>query len=190
MRYEASLDGIRAVAVSGVVAVHVGVPIAGGGTGVEVFFALSGYLITRILVEEETRTGRIDLRRFYYRRALRLLPALAAVLLAVLFWALTFGGRLGEQLFSGAMALFYLMNLNRAFGWGSDLHLGHTWSLSMEEQFYFLWPFVLMALRPRWRLAGTLAMVALVCGWRAVLLGGGLRSTAFTTDSTPIRKSS
>lgn len=173
MKYEPSLDGMRAGAVAGVVAVHVGVPLAGGGTGVEVFFALSGYLITRILLEEESRTGGFDLKRFYFRRALRLLPALVAVLIAVMLWALLIGGQVRDQAYSSLMALFYVMNFNRAFEWGPELHLGHTWSLSMEEQFYMLWPLFLVATPRSLRLKLTVALIAAVCIWRGVLLMNG-----------------
>ena len=83
MRYEASLDGLRAVFVGGVVAVHVGVPLNGGGNGVEAFFALRGFLITRNLMLDEKRHGRFDLVTFYRNRVARLAPALLVTLALV-----------------------------------------------------------------------------------------------------------
>lgn len=172
MRYEPSYDGLRACAVAGVVAVHVGVPLPGGGTGVEVFFALSGFLITTILLDEEERTGGIDLKRFYSRRILRLAPALLSVLFVVTAYAWAIG-KFREQAFSSLTALFYVMNFNRAFEWGSQARLGHTWSLSMEEQFYFIWPLLLISIPKDLRLKVTLFLIASVCLWRGYLLFDG-----------------
>lgn len=169
MRHETSYDGLRAMAVAGVVAIHANFPVPGGGIGVEVFFVLSGYLITRILLAEEARTGRVDLGRFYWRRALRLMPALIAMIAVVASWS-AFQGRLGERLFPMAMAATYLMNFNRAFEWGAQDPLGHSWSLAMEEQFYLLWPIVLLATPPRRRGAVLAILIAAICGWRGWLL--------------------
>jgi len=172
MKYEPSYDGLRACAVAGVIAVHVGVPLPGGGTGVEVFFALSGFLITRILLDEEEKTGGVNLKRFYKRRVLRLAPALLSVLLVVTAYAWAIGN-FREQAFSSITALLYLMNFNRAFEWGSQVRLGHTWSLSMEEQFYFIWPFVLLLIPKGLRLKVTLFLIISVCLWRGWLLISG-----------------
>src|SRR6185369_2522612 len=115
--------------------------LTGGWLGVDVFFALSGFLITSLLVEERERTGGIALARFYARRALRLLPALVAMVavcgLAVL---LTSPRALvaGRAAFLAAV-LLYVANWAIVAGY-LVFALGHTWSLAIEEQFYVLWP--------------------------------------------------
>lgn len=172
MHHEPSYDGLRAVAVAGVVAIHAGFPIPGGGIGVEIFFVLSGYLITRILLGEETRTGRFDLARFYYRRTLRLMPALVAMIVVVASWSALIG-RLNVFLFPALMAATYLMNFNRAFEWGEQDPLGHTWSLAMEEQFYLLWPVVLLMTPSRRRAVVLVTLICMICLWRGWLLLDG-----------------
>jgi peptidoglycan/LPS O-acetylase OafA/YrhL len=90
MRYVPALDGVCALAVLAVVCLHAGFPWASWGfLGVDVFFVLSGFLITALLLAEHERTGTIDLRAFYWRRAVRLFPALFAVMLLVGFWSAT-----------------------------------------------------------------------------------------------------
>ncbi len=130
--YRPNLDGLRAVAVCLVLAYHLNAPgiMQGGWIGVDVFFVLSGFLITRLLAEEWGRTGRIDLRAFYLRRGRRLLPS--AVVVLVLVAIVEQDGR------SSLPALGYVAN------WMSMPEvLGHTWSLSMEEQFYLVVPVIL-----------------------------------------------
>jgi peptidoglycan/LPS O-acetylase OafA/YrhL len=138
--YRPALDGIRAVAVLLVVVDHVWShpPAALGPTGVTIFFALSGYLITGILAAELDRSGRIDFARFYLRRAARLLPALLLVVLVcdLLFAA---AGALHPVIASVAV-LFYAGNY-AALWIGQFLPgYGHTWSLAIEEHFYVLCP--------------------------------------------------
>jgi peptidoglycan/LPS O-acetylase OafA/YrhL len=174
MKYDPALDGLRAVAVSAVVLYHVDSRILPGGwAGVDVFFVLSGFLITSILSQEIDRTGTIDLKRFYLRRALRLTPALW-VLLA--FCGLLIVAR-PEWRHDGIRAIFfagtYTMNWNRALGWGPMWKLGHTWSLGMEEQFYLVWPAIMLLTRRRLRLAVTLAMVIAIIAWRCDLTLAG-----------------
>src|SRR3954469_8999162 len=133
----APLDGLRGVAVAAVLLFHANVSWARGGfLGVDVFFVLSGFLITRLLLEERELTGRIALLRFYVRRILRLFPALVAVSVASLIYATIWLGhdqavRAAHDLFAAAT---YRMN------WVEALHahppfglLDHTWSLSIEE---------------------------------------------------------
>lgn len=136
-----ALDGIRAVAALAVVLDHVDIPgFEAGGLGVDVFFALSGFLITSLLVEELAETGRVAFRRFWIRRALRLIPALAAVVGAV-FVLLPL---LPVETSDGIVpTLLYVTNWHRAFV-GDVGALGHTWSLGVEEQFYIVWPLVLV----------------------------------------------
>jgi peptidoglycan/LPS O-acetylase OafA/YrhL len=135
-----ALDGLRALAVMGVLFAHTWTaPFSGGGRGVDVFFVLSGFLITSILLK------RPPIAEFYVRRARRLLPALIAFLAAYLLLApvlLPDDDAPREALF----ALFYSNNWSMALGYRQS-GLGHTWSLSIEEQFYLLWPLLLIALK-------------------------------------------
>jgi peptidoglycan/LPS O-acetylase OafA/YrhL len=136
-----SLDGLRAIAISLVVVGHMAhsghAPLffsQYANLGVRIFFVISGYLITTILLVEHSRTATISLRDFYIRRAYRIFPAaMCFILAAVLFYwhALRW--------YDIGAALFYLVNFDLARPW----IIGHLWSLSIEEQFYFLWPSVL-----------------------------------------------
>lgn len=154
--FRADIEGLRAVAILLVVSAHAGLPgLAGGFIGVDVFFVLSGYLITGLLVTEQAATGRIRMLAFYARRFRRLLPALAIMLVvtAWLAWQLMVPGRIPEQAISGAAASWWLSNLHFAFAQldyfqpdqASSLYL-HTWSLGVEEQFYLVWPAMLSLL--------------------------------------------
>lgn len=137
-----SLDGLRAISISLVVLSHlikwkhVSLGLVGiyGALGVHVFFVLSGYLITNLLLREHERTATISLRDFYIRRAFRIFPA-AMVFLAVatvLYWH-------NIRWYHFAAALFYVANMDVTRPWV----FGHLWSLSIEEQFYLLWPLTL-----------------------------------------------
>ncbi|MFZ4519240.1 MAG: acyltransferase family protein [Microthrixaceae bacterium] len=146
------LDGLRAVAVLAVILYHgdVGV-LPGGFLGVDLFFVLSGFLITSLLLAEHRATGRIDLRAFWGRRFRRLLPALLVFLVAATAWAAFFAERSSlEQVRNDALAgLGYVANwwfvvsgasYGAAFSAPSPFQ--HLWSLAVEEQYYLLWPFV------------------------------------------------
>jgi len=144
-----ALDGLRGVAILLVLVNHGAV--IGNGFGfiaVNTFFVLSGFLITSLLVSEWETTGAINVKFFYIRRALRLFPALLAMLLLYVLYILliTSGHKTWEHLRASLWALFYFTNWARAFDLGSTLDLGHTWSLSIEEQFYFIWPWLLRSL--------------------------------------------
>ena len=151
----AGLDGLRAVAVALVLGFHFGVGWRGGGfLGVDVFYVLSGFLITGLLLAEFERRERIGLAAFWLRRARRLLPALLLVLVAVtcmVRFAEPSGAYPGER--SGALAaLFYVSNwwqIGTSGDYfavtGATSPLTHTWSLAVEEQFYLVWPLVVLA---------------------------------------------
>jgi peptidoglycan/LPS O-acetylase OafA/YrhL len=137
-----SLDGLRGLAVLAVMAYHANVPFSGGGyIGVDVFFVLSGFLITSLLLAEYVETGDVSFLDFYIRRALRLLPALFLVLAAVITFSAIFGNLRSNAIDVG-LVLGYAANWARAFGFDRPDLLGHCWSLSIEEQFYFFWPAV------------------------------------------------
>lgn len=142
------LDGLRGLAVLLVVGSHVGVDLVpfGGVIGVTLFFVLSGYLITGLLMREQDRTGTINFSRFYIRRVRRLAPA-ALIVLAVtplILWAVN-DPALEQYPGDGLPALFYFANYMNALGF--DQHaMAHMWSLSVEEQFYFIWPVTLLGL--------------------------------------------
>lgn len=147
MKYNPTLDGLRGLAVLLVVAHHCYVPFLHGGyIGVDVFFVLSGYLITSILLDEFASSGSISLRNFYVRRMLRLYPALLLFLAVYLVAAPVIWPGF-NHLKDAATAAFYISDYTYAFS-RTPAYLGHTWSLSVEEQFYLTWPLMLvMALR-------------------------------------------
>ena len=164
--FRPDVEGLRAVAVGLVVAFHAGVPGFGGGyVGVDVFFVVSGYLITWLLVDEGRRAGRVDLWRFYARRARRLVPALAVVLVATAALTAVLYAPMEQRDVARLwpLAAFYLSNVGFA-DWSPDYHglgasqhpLLHTWSLGVEEQFYLAWPgLVALGLWLRRRRGGT-----------------------------------
>lgn len=144
------LDGLRAVSIALVLAAHVLFasghgygPLAFGFLGVDVFFVISGFLITLLLIREQRRTGQISLTGFYRRRALRILPAY--VLFLVVIAVISYVGRERVRAADWIAALTYTMNWRTNPSWV----LGHIWSLSMEEQFYLLWPPLFLLLSPR-----------------------------------------
>lgn len=150
--YRADIEGLRGIAVALVVAYHAGFGFSGGYVGVDVFFVLSGYLITSILITEIARTGKVDLIAFYGRRIRRLLPGAAAVLwtTSVLSY-FVFAPTEHPNLIASALAAGTYVS-NAYFAAGSLDYLGaagasnpylHMWSLSLEEQFYVLWPVLL-----------------------------------------------
>jgi len=144
------LDGLRTVAIAFVVLYHLHVPGFGSGfVGVNVFFVLSGYLITTLLVGERARTGRIRLGRFWLRRVLRLYPTLLAVVVVglALWWLIgDYQGSTMSALGAGLVAVTYTGNVARSFLGESQGVFSPMWSLSMEEQFYLVWPPLLMLL--------------------------------------------
>jgi peptidoglycan/LPS O-acetylase OafA/YrhL len=153
--YQPSLDGLRGLAVTAVIGYHLHY-CSGGSSGVTLFFTLSGFLITCLLIEEFDRAGRISLRNFYLRRGLRLLPALVAVLTVDVIFVLSTrsGWQLKADLASAAVTFGYVSNWVQAYRLLPLNQLGHTWSLAVEEQFYLMWPPLLLLLIARLRLSG------------------------------------
>ena len=143
-RHRPALDGLRGLAVLLVVVAHAHVPLveAGGGVGVSLFFVLSGFLITGLLLAEHDKTGRVRFRAFYARRARRLLPALGSLLAFLL--TLRFITGMADVADARAVvgAVFYVNNWQ--VGHHNLTTLLHTWSLSVEEQFYSVWPLILL----------------------------------------------
>lgn len=154
LSYRPYLDGLRGVAVLLVFVFHAARPgLPGGFIGVDVFFVLSGYLITRILLTQHLRTGGIRVGEFYARRVRRLLPAVVVLVVVVVIREALVGDMLasGERLKDALATLFYVENWNLIVQ--SDQYfaeslapspLRHAWSLSIEEQFYLLWPWLLL----------------------------------------------
>jgi peptidoglycan/LPS O-acetylase OafA/YrhL len=155
-----ALDGVRAIAIAFVVLYHADEVVratdhdfSGGFLGVDLFFVLSGFLITRLLLEERAQTDRVSIRRFYGRRATRLLPALGLYLVAQAVWMAT--GNIAMSVSREAKGLLavvlYVGNWSHTFGRVMPPGLGHLWSLGVEEQFYAVWPiaFLLTARHPR-----------------------------------------
>jgi peptidoglycan/LPS O-acetylase OafA/YrhL len=181
LRYNPALDGIRALAIILVFCNHMTqfvFPI-GGWIGVDVFFVLSGYLITSILLRELRETGKISFLNFYARRALRLFPALA--ILAIVLLVRSFLAENGPEIREAILvAVAYIENWNMLYGWWPIDYWGATWSLSVEEQFYLLWPLTLLFIvnkRPLiWVAAAVIGMtVAELLFWR-----GGRSGTEHT----------
>lgn len=171
MRYQPALDGLRALAVSVVVVFHAD-PYAfpTGWMGVDLFFVLSGFLITGLLVEEHAATGRIALLRFYGRRLARLMPALGLLLVVYLAcaWAVFPRRSFADHAGDAALAALYLSDYSVPL-LGRPGYLGHTWSLAIEEHFYLVWPAMLLAIlalpsRMRWQAVFGLFIAATV--WR------------------------
>jgi peptidoglycan/LPS O-acetylase OafA/YrhL len=174
-QYVPALDGLRGLAVVVVMIYHAAPELLPGGfLGVELFFVLSGFLITSLLLKEHDRSG-IQLGRFYMRRALRLTPALIVMLASVvlLSWVALSGDAFRNTVSDAAFSLTYIFNWVRASDPGRSSFLGHTWSLCIEEQFYLLWPLLLPAITMigrRDRLTERLLVaVAAIVLWRMVL---------------------
>src|SRR5690606_32713667 len=155
--YLPGLDGMRALAVVAGMVYHANPGwLSGGFLGVEVFFVISGYLITLLLMSEHERAGRIDLTAFWIRRARRLLPALFLMLFLLLTYSWIFEwNTLGKLRGDLLASVFYVTNwyqiwVGQGYGAVNDfVPLRHLWSLAVEEQFYLVWPVVMMLILSR-----------------------------------------
>lgn len=188
IQHRSDIDGLRAVAVGLVVLFHLGLPVHGGFVGVDVFFVISGYLITSILHGDLER-GRYSLLEFYQRRARRILPALLAMLLLstlAALWLLLPSDLRGFGLSLGSTALFvsniYFWIDTGYFAAAAEARpLLHTWSLAVEEQFYLLFPLLLAALHRHLRpgLRGLLALLTVASLLYSEWLRGQAPASAF-----------
>jgi peptidoglycan/LPS O-acetylase OafA/YrhL len=181
-RHVPGLDGVRGVAVLLVVGLHFGTLwshvspgglLPGGYIGVDVFFVLSGFLITSLLVGEEAASASVSFRNFYARRALRLLPALYVLLAAHALYTVWIGAPLRDEAKAIVSVVLYVANFAQVYGLKSMIRsgIGLTWSLAIEEQFYVVWPALLVLgvlrfARTRtdvlWAIGGGVAASALV----------------------------
>ncbi|MHC6594292.1 acyltransferase family protein [Arthrobacter sp. C152] len=164
-----ALDGLRTIAVAGVFLFHTATGLVPGGSiGVDVFFTLSGFVITLLIMKERLATGRLNLSVFYAKRLARLWPALlvlCAVILAVglVFPASGWGGQAGFILPAAA----YVMNLAHVGAFGGSIQgetLGPTWTLAVEEQFYLVWPLLLLAMLRFWKIRTVAAATVALAG--------------------------
>jgi peptidoglycan/LPS O-acetylase OafA/YrhL len=200
-RHMPALDGLRGVAIIVVMIYHLEwlvpelhVYVKGGFLGVDMFFVLSGFLITSILLSEREKTGKISLRNFYVRRCLRLIRAFWLFLIGIYM----FGSFLLPKFQAGLVygrndfiyAITYTMNWFSATNPGFDSNLNHSWSLAIEEQFYIIWSLVLFkAFSEKWKnkqvLYLTLGLIALLCASRAIRAGIGTdwRVLYYSTDT-------
>lgn len=195
-----ALDGLRGIAVLLVVATHAAAfllpasspawtRLPGAGLGVDVFFTLSGFLITSLLLQELDRSGRIRLTGFYGRRGRRLLPA--AVTVVAIWCAYLAAAGVGIREIGRTLALIATYTTNYAKSADSDvvLGLGHFWSLAVEEQFYFLWPILLLLaarvrLHERWVAVAALGAAAVVALHRtADLMSHPAADVMFRTEN-------
>src|SRR5690606_12932870 len=168
------LDGLRALAIVMVMGYHASRPaVPAGFWGVILFFVLSGYLITNLLCAEVDRRGRIRIGNFYWKRALRLLPALIIVSILALLLGATWGNVIP--------ALGYYANYARIAGVDLGM-MTHTWSLVVEEHFYLLWPLVIAATPARSRVKVIGLILAASVVWRAIAVG--VTSPAWVYNAT------
>lgn len=182
MQYNPALDGMRALAVSVVVAEHCGVPLANAQAGVEAFFVLSGFLITTLLLERGDGLG-----RFYLNRAIRLCPPLFLLLIA---YAATAPALFPNEdaAWNVFVAAFYFTDMERALGSGGPSALAHTWSLAVEEHYYLLWPLIIPLFARLKRSTAACLLFGLfiaACVWRGINLmaWGDLRGAYYRFDT-------
>ena len=157
-----ALDGVRMIAVFLVIFYHFGFAAVPGARGVMMFFVLSGFLITWLLLKEHEKTGTISLKGFYRRRTLRIFPAFYAFWLGIV--ALRLATSTAVPWGQAWSSFFYVSNYYSALNHHPENIFSHTWSLAVEEQFYLLWPVLFLACRQNLRLMTSLLIGIMVCG--------------------------
>ena len=158
--YVPALDGSRGLMTLGVLTAHTRMALFGGAmVYMDVFFAMSGYLITSLLIAEQRKHGSISLEKFYVRRLQRLYPALIAMLVVLVAASVALSSELRLRLTEAAVTFVYLSDYWRAFGGPGVYYTGHTWSLAVEEQFYLLWPLAFIFLTRRYGVSRAAAFV-------------------------------
>jgi peptidoglycan/LPS O-acetylase OafA/YrhL len=194
-RYRPEIDGLRAIAITASVFFHVRAPgFAGGFAGVDIFFVISGFLITRILLAELGQSGKIDFLAFYARRIRRLLPALVAVVTAALLlgtFILTAAGERQDLSISAAATIAFVSNF---YFWKQQAHyfagpadwlpLLNMWTLSVEEQFYAVWP-ALLVLASTITQATGVRKQAIIAGCLIALFAGSIAVFVWGAQATP-----
>jgi peptidoglycan/LPS O-acetylase OafA/YrhL len=175
----AALDGLRAVAVSYVVLFHYWQDrFPGGFVGVDIFFVLSGFLITETLIREISATGSLDLARFYVRRSARLLPpAIAVMIVVATLNAIALRETVWDNAVDVACVLLHLASWKRAYmeRFGDSVYYNHMWSLSIEEWFYLFWPILILASVTRHQTKSVNIRAALTISILLMILAAGLR---------------
>jgi peptidoglycan/LPS O-acetylase OafA/YrhL len=198
MKHVPGLDGLRGLAVLGVLLFHHEALLRGGFLGVDLFFVLSGYLITQLLLAEFQGAGRIDLRAFWVRRFRRLMPAVLVLVPVVTVLVSLRGNALTRSMLRGEAlgTLLYTANWHAVFErrsywelFAAPSPLEHTWSLSIEEQFYVAWPLLVALLTARFwpravfRTALALAAASVLLMWRLYEPGGDTTRVYMGTDT-------
>ena len=201
MKHIRALDGLRGIAVLLVVAYHFSPQhLPGGFLGVDVFFVLSGFLITSLLVTERDSSGHIGLRAFWIRRARRLFPALLLLIIAVGIYSLLFASPLAVRSIrdDGLASLFYVANWRFVYSGQSYIEqfvgvgpspFRHTWSLAIEEQYYLIWPLIVALVGVAWsryRTGSVRPVVVLTCVGLA-LVSTAVMAALFSPGSDPSR---
>jgi peptidoglycan/LPS O-acetylase OafA/YrhL len=169
--YCAGLDGLRGLLTLGIIAEHVNYSLPGSMFFMDIFYVMSGYLITGLLIKDIGRHGQVKFSQFYSRRLFRLLPPLAAMTAGFLLFSYLYFPDFKKPARDAAIGFFYITNWWRAFDWPGVTYMGHTWSLAVEEQFYLLWPLTFLILFRLlglgWRMVATILTIALaIWGWR------------------------
>lgn len=184
MNFVKGFNGLRAISILFVLTTHLGffalLPkgsflaenyyLISGQTGVLIFFTISGFLITLLLLNEKKRNGKIDIKKFFVRRFLRLMPPL--IIFFILIFIMMSFGLISKSYFALIMAFFYCYNFVPIQYY--VVELGHTWSLAIEEQFYFLWPFVMTKVSKLRVVLSIVLILALVCVIIKILIAIGL----------------
>lgn len=191
------IQGLRALAILSVVAYHSGLPhVSGGFIGVDLFFVLSGFLITQLMLREIAATGTVSLRRFWARRARRIIPASVLVLIVTMLAVREFISPVERQAIGTDILWSALFSGNWRFAQQETDYLAsdrnpspvlHYWSLGVEEQFYFVWPLLLLALAAVWRLSRRRTSVY-VLAFGGAFVAVTVVSLAYCIHTTAIRQ--